>query len=168
MRDHGRRTAFGYGMTLHVCDLLPRSRGSIGLAGPDPLAPARIEANYLSHPEDIDTLLKGLKLARRIMAAPALAAHIRAEVLPGPQALTDTELIADIRARAETIYHPVGTCRMGADNGSVVDPQARLRSVEGLRVIDASIMPGIIAGNTNAPTMMIAENVADMMLGRTG
>ncbi|WP_233489724.1 GMC family oxidoreductase [Jannaschia rubra] len=168
LRDHGRKLSWGYGMTLHVCDLLPKSRGRIGLNGPDTSMPARIEANYLSHPDDIGTLLDGLKIARGIMAAPALARHVRAEILPGPEVRTDAQLIADIRARAETIYHPVGTCRMGTDAASVVDPEARLRGIDGLRVVDASIMPNIVAGNTNAPTMMLAENVADMMLGRNG
>ncbi|AMY70533.1 GMC family oxidoreductase [Frigidibacter mobilis] len=165
LRDHGRQISWGYGITLHVCDLLPQSRGRIGLASADPAAAPRIEANYLGHPDDIGVLLNGLKIARQVMAAPALASRIRAEVLPGPGVNSDAELIADIRARAETIYHPVGTCRMGADAASVVDPQARVRGAEGLRVVDASIMPAIIAGNTNAPTMMIAENVADMILG---
>lgn len=165
LRDHGRKTAFGYGMTLHVCDLLPKSRGRLTLASRDPFAAPRIEANYLSHPDDIATLLAGLKHARRIMRAPSLARHIRTEQHPGPDRQSDEALIEDIRARAETIYHPVSTCRMGADAGSVVDPEARVRGVEGLRVVDASIMPSIVAGNTNAPTMMIAENVADMMMG---
>lgn len=164
LRDHGRKISWGYGVTLHVCDLLPKSRGRVGLASADPLASARIAANYLSHPDDIEVMLQGLKIARRVMAAPALATRIKAEVLPGAAVQSDADLIADIRARAETIYHPVGTCRMGNDNASVVDPQARVRGVEGLRVVDASIMPAIIAGNTNAPTMMIAENVADMIL----
>ncbi len=164
LHDHGRKLSWGYGVTLHVCDLLPKSRGRVGLASANPLAPARIAANYLSHPDDIDVMLKGLKLARHVMAAPALATRIKAEVAPGADVQSDAELIADIRVRAETIYHPVGTCRMGQDNASVVDPQARVRGVEGLRVVDASIMPAIIAGNTNAPTMMIAENVADMIL----
>ncbi len=164
LRDHGRKTSWGYGVTLHVCDLFPKSRGRVTLSSADPRAKARIDANYLSHPEDIGVLLNGLKIARRIMASPALATHIKSEVLPGAQVQSDEDLIADIRARAETIYHPVGTCRMGADAGSVVDPQARVRGVTGLRVVDASIMPSIISGNTNAPTMMIAENVADMML----
>jgi len=166
MRDHGRKTTFGYGVTLHVCDLLPKSRGRISLAGNDPSTPPRIEANYLSHPDDIGVLLDGLKLARRIFGAPAMKKHIKAELLPGPEARTDEALVADIRARAETIYHPVGTCRMGKDEASVVDPEARVRGVEGLRVVDASIMPSIIAGNTNAPVMMMAENVSRMMLGR--
>ena len=99
------------------------------------------------------------------MAAPAIVGHLKSEVLPGESVQSDADLIADIRARAETIYHPVGTCRMGMDTASVVDSQARVRGVHGLRVVDASVMPSIIAGNTNAPTMMIAENVADMMIG---
>jgi choline dehydrogenase len=164
LRDHGRQISWGYGVTLHVCDLFPKSRGRIRLASANPLAPAVIEANYLTHPDDIAVLLNGLKIARRVMAAPALAARIKDEVAPGAALQSDDDLIADIRARAETIYHPVGTCRMGQDAASVVDPQARVRGVDGLRVVDASIMPAIIAGNTNAPTMMIAENVADMML----
>ncbi|PTQ74452.1 GMC family oxidoreductase [Celeribacter persicus] len=163
LRDHGRKTTFGYGMTLHVCDLLPKSRGTITLASPDPVAHPRIEANYLGVPDDVDTLLAGLKIARRVMQSPALSRHVKREVFPGPAVQSDAALIDDIRARAETIYHPVGTCRMGLDAGSVVDPEGRVRGVSGLRVVDASIMPEIIAGNTNAPTMMIAENITDHM-----
>jgi choline dehydrogenase len=166
LRDHGRQTVFGYGVTLHVCDLLPKSRGRIGLLSADPASPPRIEANYLSHPDDIGVLLNGLKIARRVLEAPSMKRHIKAELLPGAQVQSDDALIEDIRARAETIYHPVGSCRMGQDAASVVDPEARVRGVEGLRVVDASIMPSIIAGNTNAPVMMMAENVARMMLGR--
>ncbi|MBY0532750.1 MAG: GMC family oxidoreductase N-terminal domain-containing protein [Xanthobacteraceae bacterium] len=166
MRNHGRKTSWGYGVTLHVCDLLPKSRGRVGLASSDPSMPPRIEANYLGHPDDIGVLLDGLKLARRLFEAPPMKKYIRAELLPGPQVQTDGALVEDIRARAETIYHPVGTCRMGMDAVSVVDPESRVRGVEGLRVVDASIMPSIIAGNTNAPVMMMAENVSKMMLGR--
>jgi choline dehydrogenase-like flavoprotein len=164
LHDHGRSLSLGYGLTLHVCDLLPKSRGRISLATPDPMAPPRIAANYLGHPDDLPTLLAGLKLARRIVKAPALARFIRQETLPGPQVVTDSELEADIRARAETIYHPVGTCRMGLDPASVTDPAGRVRGVDGLRVVDASLMPQIIAGNTNAPTMMIAEAISQKML----
>ncbi|MGB0843326.1 MAG: GMC family oxidoreductase [Alphaproteobacteria bacterium] len=164
LHDHGRKTSWGYGVTLHVCDLLPKSRGRIRLSSADPKAKAVIEASYLSHPDDIDVLLNGLKLARQIMDAPALATKTNKEIYPGKSVQTDEELIADIRARAETIYHPVGTCRMGSDAASVVDPQGRVRGVGALRVVDASIMPSIVAGNTNAPTMMLAENIADMML----
>lgn len=166
LHDHGRRLSLGYGLTLHVCDLLPKSRGRISLASPDPMAHPRISANYLGHPEDMPTLLSGLKLARRILCAPALSRHIRTETLPGPQVASDDALMADIRARAETIYHPVGTCRMGLDAASVTDPEGRVRGVQGLRVVDASIMPQIIAGNTNAPTMMIAETIAHCILDR--
>ncbi len=164
LHDHGRRTSWGYGLTLHVCALLPKSRGAISLDSADPLAPPRIRANYLSDPDDLRVLLAGLKLARRLTEAPALARFIARETLPGAGVRSDADLIADIRARAETIYHPVGTCRMGSDPGAVVDPEGRVRGVTGLRVADAAIMPSIIAGNTNAPTMMIAENIARMML----
>ncbi|NHB78413.1 GMC family oxidoreductase [Rhodobacter calidifons] len=163
LHDHGRRLSLGYGLTLHVCDLLPKSRGRISLASPDPLAAPRIAANYLSHPEDLPTLLSGLKLARRITQAPPLARHIARETLPGQDVTTDAALEDHIRARAETIYHPVGTCRMGRDAASVTDPEGRVRGVEGLRVVDASLMPQIIAGNTNAPTMMVAETIARRM-----
>ncbi len=161
-----RSLGLGYGLTLRVCDLLPKSRGRISLATPDPLAAPRIEANYLSHPDDLPVLLNGLKIARAIIQAPALARHIARETLPGPQVASDAQLEAFIRARAETIYHPVGTCRMGSDPASVADPQGRVRGVEGLRVVDASLMPQITAGNTNAPTMMIAETITRRMLGR--
>jgi choline dehydrogenase-like flavoprotein len=175
LHDHGRKLSWGYGLTLHVCDLLPKSRGRISLASPDPRVPPRIAANYLSHPDDLPTLVQALKIARRITEAPALARHIRRETLPGRNVQSDADLIADIRARAETIYHPVGTCRMGLDPRSVTDPEGRVRGVTGLRVVDASLMPSIIAGNTNAPTMMIAETIARRMvqaspvsLGRNG
>jgi choline dehydrogenase-like flavoprotein len=166
LHDHGRRTAWGYGLTLHVCDLLPKSRGRITLASPDPMAPPRIDPAYLSHPDDLPVLLNGLKQARAITRAPALARHIARETLPGPGLESDGALADDIRARAETIYHPVGTCRMGLDPASVTDPAGRVRGAENLRVVDASLMPAIIAGNTNAPTMMIAENIARMMTTR--
>ncbi len=160
LRDHGRRTTFGHGATLHVCDLLPQSRGRISLASPRPEEAPRIAAGYLSAPEDMAVLLAGLRLARRILGAPALARHLR----PGPEP-DEAVLVDQIRATAETIYHPVGTCRMGADAGSVTDPALRVRGVEGLRVADASVMPRILAGNTNAPAMMIGENAARMILG---
>ncbi|MCG6115408.1 MAG: choline dehydrogenase [Mesorhizobium sp.] len=164
LRDHGRQISFGYGYTLHVCDLLPESRGRIRLASPDPSVHPSIEPDYLSDPRDVDTMLKAVRIGRAIMDAPALAAHRKAELHPGPNVRSDGELIADMRARAETIYHPAGTCRMGRDAASVVEPQLRVRGVDGLRVVDASVMPRLIAGNTNAPTMMIAENAAAMML----
>lgn len=167
IRDHGRKTPWGYGTTLHVCDLLPKSRGRVCLNSADPTQHARIEAGYLSHPDDVQTLLAGLKLGRKILSAPAMARYIKAELEPGPDVQSDADLIADIRARAETVYHPVGTCRMGLDADSVVDPQGRVRGVTGLRVVDASIMPTIPAGNTNAPTIMLADHIAEMMTSET-
>ncbi len=164
LRDHGRKTSFGYGITLHICDLLPKSKGRITLASARAQDAPIIDANYLSHPDDLPVLLAGLKLGQRILAAPALAQHITAQVAPPARATSDDALMSHIRASAESIYHPVGTCRMGADAASVVDPAARLRGVDGLRVVDASIMPSLIAGNTNAATMMIAQNVAEMIL----
>lgn len=166
LRDHGRKVSFGYGYTLHICDLLPKSRGHIGLTSPDPMDDPLIQPNYLSDPEDMETMIAAVKLGRRILDAPAMAVHSKYEVQPGNAVHTDDEIAAFIRENAETIYHPVGTCRMGADEASVVDPELKVRGVEGLRVVDASIMPSLVAGNTNAPTMMIAENAADIVLGR--
>jgi choline dehydrogenase len=166
LRDHGRKTALGYGITLHICDLLPKSRGHITLASPRAQDAPNICANYLSHDDDMATLLAGLKIGRLVLAAPALAQHISREIAPGGAVHNDTDLTAYIRAQAQTIYHPVGTCRMGRDGGAVVDGQGRVQGALGLRVVDASIMPNIIAGNTNAPTMMLAENIARIMLGQ--
>ena len=167
LRDHGRKTVLGYGITLHICDLLPKSRGRITLSSSNPSAAPNIHAGYLSHPDDLATLLAGLKIGRAVLAAPALAQHITHEMEPGAAAQRDEALIAHIRAKAESIYHPVGTCRMGRDEASVVDFAGRVRGADGLRVIDASIMPTLPAGNTNAPTMMLAENIARMMLAAT-
>lgn len=167
LKDHGRELAFGYGYTLHVCDLLPRSRGRIGLKSSDPLDDPLIDPRYLSAPEDIQTMVAAVKLGRRILSAPSMAAYSRTELVPGASVQTDADIVADIRRRAETIYHPVGTCRMGRDPASVVDPALRVRGVQGLRVVDASIMPTLVAGNTNAPTMMIAERAAELILGKT-
>ena len=165
LKDHGRQIALGYGYTLHVCDLLPKSRGRIGLQSPDPLDDPLIDPNYLSAPEDLETMVAAVRLGRQILSAPSMAAFSKTELVPGPSVQSEAEIIADIRQRAETIYHPVGTCRMGRDSESVVDRSLRVRGVEGLRVVDASIMPTLVAGNTNAPTMMIAERAAGIILG---
>lgn len=162
--DHARKTHLGHGYSLHTCVLRPKSRGSVGLKGADPLLPPKIDPQFFSHPEDIDLLLKGVKLARRIMeAAPFQALNPREMYTAG--ITEDAGLLEHIRRRADTIYHPVGTCRMGAadDALAVVDPQLRLRGMEGLWVADASVMPSLIGGNTNAPTIMIAEKAADLI-----
>ncbi|MFZ5558138.1 MAG: GMC family oxidoreductase [Pseudomonadota bacterium] len=153
-----------HGYSLHVCDLRPKSRGFIALESPDPRTHPRIQPNYLAEPEDLEQLLRGLKLARRILAAAPFDPYRGEELRPGPAAQDDDALRAFIRRRAETIYHPVGTCRMGSDARAVVDPELRVRGVEGLRVVDASVMPTLVGGNTNAPTIMIAEKAADLIL----
>ena len=150
---------------MHVCQLRPESRGTIRLASADPSAHPLIDPDYLSAPADLETLLAAIAVTRKIANAPALAAYRGPEYWPGDDVQDRETMVAGIRNWAETIYHPVGTCRMGADPASVVDPALRVRGVEGLRVIDASVMPTLISGNTNAPTMMIAEMASDLIRG---
>ncbi len=166
--DHGRNRIAGNGYTLHACALRPRSRGHLALASANPADKVRIHANYLSDPEgyDLKLLIEGVKLSRELFAQAAFAPYRTGELFPGEGARTDAEIAAFCRAKAETIYHPVGTCRIGSDAMAVVDPQLRVRGVDGLRVVDASVMPSLIGGNTNAPTIMIAERAADLILGR--
>jgi choline dehydrogenase-like flavoprotein len=170
MKDHGRKTVLGYGYSLHVCCLQPKSRGEIRLASTDPLAAPVIDPRYLEHDDDAKTMLEGVKLARCLVAAPPFARYRGREAEPGTKAQSDRDLLSFIRRRAESIYHPAGTCRMGrrSDTASVVDPQLKVHGVEGLRVVDASVMPALIRGNTNAPTIMIAERAADFIRGRAG
>ncbi|TKR30831.1 choline dehydrogenase [Luteimonas gilva] len=165
--DHGRRRLSGDGYTLHACFLRPRSRGRIRLNGADPATKARIEANYLSDAEgfDLKMMVECAKLSREIFAQKAFDPYRGTPIFPARSDLSDAELADFVRAKAETVYHPIGTCRMGGDDASVVDPQLRVRGVEGLRVVDASVMPNLIGGNTNAPTIMIAERAADLIRG---
>jgi choline dehydrogenase-like flavoprotein len=169
MRDHGRKIVFGYGYSLHTCCLKPKSRGEIRLSSADPAARPFIDPRFLSDEYDVRTMIEGVKLGRRILAAPAFAAYRGTEVEPGTQAQSDDDLLAFIRQYGETIYHPVGTCRMGSpdDPNTVVDPELRVIGTERLRVVDASVMPQLISGNTNAPVIMIGERVADLIRGRT-
>ncbi|MBI4997455.1 MAG: GMC family oxidoreductase N-terminal domain-containing protein [Rhodocyclales bacterium] len=160
--DHARKWRFGHGMSLHVCQLRPASRGAVTLASADPLARPQIDPRFLSAPGDLAALVKGVRIARRIMAGAALASVREAELM-APRDDSDAALEAAIRARADTIYHPAGTCRMGSDAASVVDAELRVRGVAGLRVADASIMPRLVAGNTNAPCVMIGEKAADLL-----
>ena len=161
--DHGRKTAFGHGYSCHVCLLRPKSRGSVTLASADPSAVPAIDPNFLAERVDLDRLVLGFKAMRRILGQPALAAHGARELAASASAQSDAEIEAFIRNRADTIYHPVGSCRMGPGPLDVVDAELRVRGIAALRVVDASIMPNIVSGNTNAPTIMIAEKAADMI-----
>ena len=163
--DHGRTQVRKDGYSLHACVLRPESKGTIRLASKDANAHPLIDANYLAERRDLDTLIEGVKKGRDILAQAGLDPYRGAEFEPGPAARTDAEIEAWIRAKAETIYHPVGTCKMGPDNDpmAVVDSQCRVKGLEGLRVVDASVMPTLVGGNTNAPTIMIAERVAALM-----
>ena len=167
--DHGRNRLQGDGYTLHACFLRPRSRGRITLNSADPRADARIEANYLSDAEgfDLKMMLECAKLSRELFAQKAFDPYRGAPIHPARNDLSDSELVEFIRTKAESVYHPIGTCRMGSDENAVVDTQLRVRGVEGLRVIDASVMPTLIGGNTNAPTIMIAERASDLIRGKT-
>ncbi len=162
---HGKRLHYGHGVSLHACVLRPYSRGEVFLNSPDPMAAPGIDPRYLSDPRDLKTLIAGSKQAQAIMQAPAMAPYRLREMFGTGGAKSDADWADHIRARADTIYHPVGTCRMGRDDQSVVDTQLRVRGVQGLRVVDASIFPNLIGGNTNAPTIMIAERAADMIKG---
>jgi choline dehydrogenase len=162
--DHARTIMDGDGVTLHSCCLRPQSRGEIRLASSDPLAPPIMDPNYLAAGYDLKILIDGLRKGREILAAPAFKPWLEEERIPGAAVQSDAELEDFIRASAETEYHPVGTCKMGSDAMAVVDEALRVRGVERLRVIDASIMPTVVSGNTNAPVIMIAEKAADMIL----
>jgi choline dehydrogenase len=148
--------------------LYPESRGRLHIRSRDPRESPRIEANYLSHPLDRDVTVRVLKLMRRIAAQPALKPLIVREVRPGPDARSDDELLDYARRTGQTCWHPSGTCRMGTDAGAVVDPQLRVHGLEGLRVVDASVMPFLVASNTNIPTIMIAERAADLIRSAAG
>ena len=151
-----------HGYQMHVCQVRPESRGAIWLKSPDPTAHPAIDPNYLSAPEDLDTLLKGVEIARSIGRQPALAPYNGGEAWPG-ESVQGTALAAKLKDWAETIYHPVGTCRMGPDADAVTDVGLHVNGVEGLMVVDASVMPYLVSGNTNAPTIMIAEKAADQI-----
>ncbi|QBY02621.1 alanine-phosphoribitol ligase [Rhodophyticola sp. CCM32] len=151
------------GVTLNSAYLRPRSRGSVRLASADPAEPPLIDPNYWADPNDREMSIRGLKLAQEILRQPALAGFVKREVLPGPDVQSDADVFAFACANAKTDHHPAGTCRMGADATAVVDPRLRFNGINGLRVVDASIMPRLVSSNTNAPVIMIAEKAADMI-----
>jgi choline dehydrogenase len=161
--DHGRNRLEGHGFTIHACMLRPHSRGRLRLRSRRPQDPPRIEARYLTDERDLPVLLEGIRLSREIIHAPPFAPFRGAEVFPGEKLTSARDLAQIVRRKAETIYHPAGTCRMGADPHAVVDERLRVRGVEGLRVADASIMPRLIGGNTTAPTIMIAEIASSLL-----
>ena len=161
--DHGRKTVFGHGYSCHVCLLRPKSRGSVKLASADPAAAPLIDPNFLGEAEDLARMVRGFKAMRDLLGQPALAALGARELPESASARNDGQIAQFIRDKADTIYHPVGSCRMGTGDTDVVDPQLRVRGLESLRVVDASIMPRIVGGNTNAPVIMIAEKAADLI-----
>jgi choline dehydrogenase len=152
------------GFTASVCQLRPESRGSLRIRSADPAAPPEIRINYLATETDRSANVEGLKILRKILQAPALSSFVAEEVDPGKKVSTDEELLSYCRARGSTIYHPTSTCRMGSDPLAVVDARLRLRGIERLRVVDASVMPDLVSGNTNAAIIMIAEKASDMIL----
>jgi choline dehydrogenase len=156
----------GHGFAMSVVNLYPRSRGRITLASNDPLAAPRIDPALLADAADIAPLLRGMRLARRLSQATPLARYQAHEVLPGPTVQDDVALTDYLRRAAGTVHHPVGSCRMGQDSMAVVDANLRVRGIENFRVVDASIFPSIVGGNTNAPIVMVAERATDLILGR--
>jgi choline dehydrogenase-like flavoprotein len=160
--DHARTLHPGYGLSCHVCLLRPRSVGTVTLKDSNPDSAPVIDPNFFNHPQDVEDMVAGYKMTERLMKAPAIAQFITKDMFTG-QVKSDDDIRSILRARTDTVYHPVGTCKMGIDEMAVVDPQLKVYGIEGLRVVDASIMPGLIGGNTNAPAIMIAEKAADMI-----
>jgi len=151
------------GFTLSVCQLRPESRGTVRIRSADPLEPPAMQPNYLSAELDRRCAVAGIRLARSLAATASLRPYVESEYKPGPTARTDDELLDFARNYGATIFHPSGTCKMGSDPGAVVDAQLRVRGVDGLRVVDCSIMPTLVSGNTHAPVVMIAEKAAALL-----
>jgi choline dehydrogenase-like flavoprotein len=166
--QHGAETHDKHAFTIGPVLVSPKSRGWVKLRSSDPTANPRIQPNALSDPDDMAAMVEGVKIARRIVGSEPLASATAREIYPGPDVVGDSEIEADLRRRVELIYHPVGTCRIGVDDQAVVDPDLKVRGIEGLRVADASVMPVIPGGNTNAPVIMVAERAADLIRGRVG
>ncbi len=160
--DHARKQHLGHGYSCHVCLLRPKSVGEVTLANTDPMAAPLINPRFLEHPDDIEGMLKGFKLTRQLLDAPVLKAARTSDYLTA-NVQTDDEIRAILRQYTDTVYHPIGTCKMGVDAMAVVAPDLKVHGLQGLRVVDASIMPTLIGGNTNAPSMMIGEKAADMI-----
>jgi choline dehydrogenase len=166
--DHGRNRLKGNGYTLHMCVLRPESRGQITLNSANPADHPHIQANYLTAGQDLALMIEGFKIQRKIFAAAAFDPYRDTEVFPGSEVQSDAQITEFIRNKAESIYHPIGTCKMGSDDLAVVDHNLQVHGISGLRVVDASAMPSLVSGNTNAPTIMMAEKVSDVILGERG
>ncbi|MCR5881694.1 choline dehydrogenase [Rhizobacter sp. J219] len=162
VEDHARKIHARHGLSCHVCLLRPKSRGSVGLNGPTMDTPPRIDPRFFAEADDLDRMVEGFKLTRRLFETPAFASRITRDLFTR-HVKTDEQIREVLRQRSDTMYHPVGTCKMGVDAMAVVDPELRVRGVKGLRVVDASVMPNIVGGNTSAPTIMIAEKAADLI-----
>jgi choline dehydrogenase len=164
-QDEGLTQPTEHGLTLAVVLLEPRSSGTVRLRSSDPRVPPAIDPRYLTDPdgEDAATLLRGLRLARHVLAQEPLASFVDGEILPGDDVRSDDGLRAHLRALSQTLYHPAGTCRMGSDRDAVVDPQLRVNGIAALRVADASVMPKLPHGHTNWPTVMIAERASELV-----
>ena len=167
--DHGRHRLPGYGYTVHACYLHPRSRGTLRLRSANPAQPIAIHANYLGDAEghDLARMIEAARLSRELLSQPAFAPFRGAPVFPERKITSDAEYLDFIRRKAETIYHPAGSCRMGSDARAPLDSELRVRGVQNLRVVDASVMPNLPTGNTNAPVIMIAEQASAMILNET-
>ncbi|MCY4171087.1 MAG: choline dehydrogenase [Bacteroidetes bacterium] len=161
--DHGRMKIKGHGITINTCNLRPRSIGSVTLRDSDPLTDPAIDPNFIDDPEDLRLSMEGFKCGRRLLNAPSFQEYIAKEILPGPETKSDDDIKAYIRKWAKNDYHPIGSCKMGIDEQAVVDSQLRVRGIDALRVIDASIMPRLISGNTQATSIMIGEKGAAMI-----
>jgi choline dehydrogenase-like flavoprotein len=161
--DHGRKTVFGHGYSCHVCLLRPKSRGTLRLASADPQAAPLIDPAFLQDPDDMARMVRGFKLTRRMLQQHALTRYGGLESKTSISAQSDAQIEQFIRNHADTIYHPVGTCRMGSDAMAVVDARLRVHGVSQLRVVDASVMPQVVGGNTNAPVVMMGEKAVDMI-----
>lgn len=166
--DHGRKTAFGFGCSLHVCFLYPKSRGRVALASKKWQDKPLIDPNFLSHEMDRQVMVEAVKLSRTILTCEPISSLLENEIAPGQDVQSEDEIMDFVKEKSETIYHPIGTCKMGRVNDpfAVVNSQLQVIGTDGLRVIDASVMPTLIGGNTNAPTIMIAEKAADMILSQ--
>ena len=162
VEDHARKLHMAHGYSCHVCVLRPKSRGQVSLASNSMKDAPLIDPGFLSEEEDMETLVKGYKLTKQLMDAPSLASITTKNVFT-PDVKTDDDIRKIIRERADTVYHPVGTCKMGNDAMAVVDVNLKVHGIEGLRVVDGSIMPTLVGGNTNAPIIAIAEKAADMI-----